>query len=257
MQQTIDRALDNSIAEVAELFHVPSKKRAFFYKEVRGLVLRESQSDMIFLAGKMHKTRDVARFWDKWTEDRFQIIEAMGSIEDAALHLQSLIRDYDVAYGKRDRVDDIGPVLIDTLLKEILRWVKKPRQMFLEYEEGEERQRGRPKGSESHRELTEFLFWLMYFTDISGGHFSCDKNRGLDGTLVRAAQILAPCLPAGFIPRVLPVRAVLRALAFNRKRQMKEFFDWSDPAPNDTARFHKKLAYYQRRNKNSGKDGLQ
>jgi hypothetical protein len=64
--------------------------------------------------------------------------------------------------------------------------------------------------------LTEFTLRLLLDVRAAGGRLSVNKNLG-EGTLVDALNLLRPHLPPGFIPRTLPMGALDRVRALDRK----------------------------------------
>ena len=64
-------------------------------------------------------------------------------------------------------------------------------------------QRGRKPGSAKHGIFQDFVlnFWIS--TKTAGGNLTLDKDVPSYGSLITAIEILAPCLPDGFVPRDL------------------------------------------------------
>jgi hypothetical protein len=86
---------------------------------------------------------------------------------------------------------------------------------------------GRRPGSISNPILQDFIFDLWISTNIAGGKLSFAKNTAKgkpQGTILRAIELLAPYLPEGLVPKVLPspTLAKLRAHCTKLEAQHRE-----------------------------------
>jgi hypothetical protein len=77
--------------------------------------------------------------------------------------------------------------------------------------------RGRPAGSTTHCDLRAIIEELLSAVAEAGGRLRFDKNYPDRGTLTLALRALTPYLPAGVIPRKLPVRCLSETYAEWRK----------------------------------------
>jgi hypothetical protein len=191
--------LDTVLDRVVELSHPPERTRVGLKRSIKSLVYqlrRASDSD--------EEQQNLVMIFKQWTERRVRMIEARGRLRDAAIELKKAIKDYDWAYGRRDRYEEVAPPPIDRLLREVLKWSKQP---FNWYEGEEGPGRGRPH---AHVSLIKFVVYLLVVVRMAGGDLTYDKNRTEKSTLVCALEILRPHL-SDIIPIALPVRALLTA----------------------------------------------
>ncbi len=64
--------------------------------------------------------------------------------------------------------------------------------------------------------LVEFTFRLLLHVRASGGRLTLDKNAAT-GSLLDALELLRPCLPPKFLPRILPLSTLARVKALDQK----------------------------------------
>jgi hypothetical protein len=127
-------------------------------------------------------------------------------VAKAAIELQLAIANYDEAYGKAQRCEDVAPQRIDKLLNDILSWRDSPCLLTL-MEGYVGPQRGRPT-VEITSPLWLFAVLLVANIENAGGRLTFDKNYPAAGSLVRALELLRPYVP-WLIPQVIPIRTLI------------------------------------------------
>jgi hypothetical protein len=78
--------------------------------------------------------------------------------------------------------------------------------------------RGRPAGTITNRMFKSFVGDLLWAAEACGGRLTFEKNIK-KGTLIDAINILTPCLPDGFVPRVLSGSTLQRIKSKRTKRR--------------------------------------
>jgi hypothetical protein len=68
---------------------------------------------------------------------------------------------------------------------------------------------GKPAGTITNWPFQIFVRDLLRAAECCGGRLTFDKHNG-KGTLTEAIDILTPCLPAGFVPKALPLTTIQR-----------------------------------------------
>jgi hypothetical protein len=190
------------------------------------------------------------RVFDEWTERRSRILDAIVELYDAAKRLKGEIEDYDRAYGRRDRMEEVAPPPMDRILREILQWATNGPFTIYEAEEGPAR--GRPR---ANVRLTHFIIILLVVIRGAGGNLNYDKNHKNDfdkSTLIRALEILRPHL-GELLPDPIPVRAIMTARSI-AAQGFEAYMRWDQSMPlrEFTAMLRRKLQRQsgQERNKN-------
>jgi hypothetical protein len=231
--------LDKAVDAVVDLSHAPECARRRLRHTIKKLVQdreRASPDDQ----------RNVVRVFDQWVQRRLRMVQARADLRDAAIELQQAIEDYDQAYGRRDRFEEVAPPPIDRLLNEVLRWVNRPFSISI-YAGEEGPGRGRPR---AHRSLIHFIIALLVYLRRAGGDLTYAKNHPEKSTLVRALDILRPHL-GDLVPIVLPVRALLTARSL-AAAGFDAYLCWekSDPVLELTHMMFEKLGREQQRRRN-------
>jgi hypothetical protein len=80
--------------------------------------------------------------------------------------------------------------------------------------------RGRPRGRVKNREFQVFVRGLFLAAEWAGGRYTLEKNIR-EGTVIEAINILAPYLPAGFVPKNLPFSTLQRMKSTLPKRRKR------------------------------------
>jgi hypothetical protein len=195
----------STIEQLAEIARVPVEERTNLRREIADTV------------------SDVNLNWRTAKETASILLhhafEARSLIAKAAIELQSAIADYDEAFGKDMRCNDIAPRPIDKLLKDILSWRDSPCLLTLA-EAYVGPHRGRPP-SEKTNDLWNFAVLLTAHVENAGGQLTFDKNYPTGGSLIRALELLRPYVP-WLIPQVIPVGTLVAV----RRAAKKGFEGW-------------------------------
>jgi len=84
--------------------------------------------------------------------------------------------------------------------------------------------RRRPKGAAANWQLQKFVRLLWRTADLYGGSLYADHKRPDGGTMIKALHLLAPLLPAGFIPNIPPT-ATIESVIKNFKASGRTTFE--------------------------------
>ena len=161
MGSEADRGLDfnSAVNAVVEISRASERARKGLERKIISLVKDEQPTSPDVV-------RNFERVLDEWTKRRFRMLEARAELRDAAMEMKRAIEDYDRAYGRRDRLEEVAPPPIDRLLREVLKWAKQP---FLVYEV---RGKGRPPANSA---LVRFVLRLLVFVRNAGGDLTYDR----------------------------------------------------------------------------------
>ena len=76
--------------------------------------------------------------------------------------------------------------------------------------------RGRRKHTVANWHMQAFVAYVWQIAKAHGGNFYADRKGKGGGTMIRALRLLAPLLPSGFVPNVLPQRTIEKTIKKER-----------------------------------------
>jgi hypothetical protein len=131
---------------------------------------------------------------NEWNIQRRQVLNARMALGKAAIALQAAIAEYDQAFGKKFRKDEVAPAPIDSLLRQVLAWVNEEPPIFRYTRRG----RGRPEGRVAHAHVSDWVARLLVAVRRCGGDLTFDKNRSGPELVGPRAEITQPSFPHRF-----------------------------------------------------------
>jgi hypothetical protein len=196
---------DEVLRQVAELAHVPTAQHEFFFEVVRDSV--QTACDLNALA-KGGLTNKKGATLHRAALDFYETLKTLN--KDEGKFIERILDSK--AKFIFDRISDGG---VDELRKTAYQLALlfslitgKPLPRY-PHQGPQPRQRGKKSGWVKHPRFNEFAFNIYLSAKVAGGNLTFDKN-GLGGTWVDAIEMLAPHLPAGFVPEPFPGSALQR-----------------------------------------------
>jgi hypothetical protein len=178
--------------------------------------------------------REVMRLAGQWVARQKRVLKARRAVREAATELCAAIEDYDQAYGKEFRIDEVAPAEIDRPLRDVLAWLNQD-PPIAKHLINHRRRRGRTLGRIDHPDTVSFLMLLVVTVRLFGGNLRFDKNHPDKSTLIKALDLLRPYVPpVDYTAARQSTRTVLRALSLaNEGPEAWERF-WAKANPNSS-----------------------
>jgi hypothetical protein len=197
---------DEVLRQLADLAHVRPAQRAFFFEVVRDNVQTACDLDALAKGGLANKKgatlqRHALDFYETLKElskDECKFIERILDSKSAFI--------FDRISG--GGVDELRKTAYQlALLFSLITGKPFPRYP---HQGPQPRQRGKKPGWLKHPRFNEFAFNIYLSAKAAGGNLTFDKNVALGTSWFVAIEMLAPYLPAGFMPEPFPGSALQR-----------------------------------------------
>jgi hypothetical protein len=168
----------SAIQQIANIARVPTRNLANLRRKIASEV---SDVNLNWPNGRKN-----------WSDHFRRVYDARLHFVMAAIELESVIADFDEAYGKINRLWDVAPKPIDKLLDDIFAWDDSPCLLTLAVKYARaEPSPGRPE-SEKTDLLWLFAVLLTAAVENAGGRLEFNKNYPTEGSLHKALELLRP-----------------------------------------------------------------
>jgi hypothetical protein len=189
--------------QLADLGDVPVAQRKFFFDSVRTNVQTAWELDGLVKGGLANKRGAT-------------LLRAALTLYDALGNLNNDERDFiEGILGRTGLFENISSGRVDGLRRTAYQFALlfslvtgKPHPRY-PHQGPKPRQRGQKPGWVKHPIFHNFAFDIYLSTKVADGNLTFDKNGPL-GTWLDAIEMLAPYLPAGFVPEPFPGSALQR-----------------------------------------------
>ena len=195
---------DEVFRQLADLAHVPTAQHEFFFEAVRDNV--ETACDLTAIAkgglanekgATLHRAAlDFYEALKKLNKDERKFIERI-------LDGKSKFIFGRISNGGMDALQETAYQL--ALLSSLVSGKPHPRYP---HQSSQPRQRGKKQGWVKHPIFNKFAFDLYLSAKVAGGNLTFDKNVPVGTSWLNAIEMLAPHLPAGFVPEAFPGSAL-------------------------------------------------